>query len=108
MFNTVILSILKRVPRPYSKRFPPIILKRYCPVTGFDMSKLCHMHVCNIMFLLNFSDRKHYAIFMYLFRIFNFSKLILQLLDRNGMENQLNRGFLFDFYPKAEELTMRN
>ena len=45
---------------------------------------------------------------MFLFRIFNFSKLILQLLDRNGIENHDKDDFLFDFYPKAEELTMRN
>jgi hypothetical protein len=42
---------------------------------------------------------KRQRVFMYLFRIFHFSKLILQLLDRNEISQ---------FYPKVEELTLRN
>ena len=41
-------------------------------------------------------------------KIFNFSKLILQLLDRNVTENRPNRDFLSHFYPKVEELALRN
>ena len=42
-------------------------------------------------------------VFMYLFSLFNFSKLILQFLDRNGIENHDKDDFLSYFYPKAEE-----
>ena len=42
-------------------------------------------------------------VFMYLFSLFNFSKLILQFLDGNGIENHDKDDFLSYFYPKAEE-----